>query len=257
MTTLSDPEGRPTIMDFCREISERIYPVGRLDYLSEGLLIMTNDGEFAHMVAHPSFEINKVYEVKVFGAVNQALLKKLQKGVEIDGQLAKPQLVRIVKQLRQKTWLEFRLQEGRNREIRRICEAAGLTVDKLKRVAIEGLSIEGIAPGKMVYFQKHQLLKLLGMNSDGSKTAKVIKFFSSKKTVKLSKRKNQVQVKRATPADSADFAVFRKENYYETVKALKEKKRLEKEKQRQERKAIRAKKDTFQEDIDSSSSHSK
>ncbi len=223
MTTLHDPEGRKTIMEFFKELTERVYPVGRLDYLSEGLLLVTNDGEFANMVAHPRFEVTKVYEVKVFGAVNQALLKKLQRGVEIDGSLAKPQLVRIIKQLPQKTWLEFRLQEGRNREIRRICEAAGLTVDKLKRVAIEGLTIEGIAPGKVRYFQKNQLLKLLSMNPDGTRSETALKFVSSKKTVKLSKRKNSVQIKKATPADSEVFTMFRREKYFETTKLLKQK----------------------------------
>lgn len=223
MTTLDDPEGRPTVMDFCKEVSERIYPVGRLDYLSEGLLLMTNDGDFANMVAHPSFEVTKVYEVKVFGAVNQVLLRKLQKGVMIDGSLAKPLMVRIIKQLHQKTWLEFRLQEGKNREIRRICEAAGLTVDKLKRVAIEGLTIQGIAPGKICYFQKSQLMRLLSMNTDGSRKDDAIKFQSSKKTVKLSKRKNSVQLKNATPADSEIFQMYRKESYFETTKILKQK----------------------------------
>ena len=81
MTTLSDPEGRATIMDYVKEISERIYPVGRLDYLSEGLLLLTNDGETANMIMHPSYNITKVYEVKVFGAVNDAILKKLRNGI--------------------------------------------------------------------------------------------------------------------------------------------------------------------------------
>lgn len=234
VTTVNDPEGRKTVMDFFKELTERVYPIGRLDYLSEGLLLMTNDGEFANMVAHPSFEITKIYEVKVFGAVNQALLKKLQKGVMIDGALAKPQMVRVVKQLPQKTWLEFRLQEGRNREIRRICEAAGLTVDKLKRVAIEGLTIQGIAPGKIHYFSKPQLMRLLGMNPDGSRSKETLKFVSEKKTVRLSKRKNSVQIKNATAADSELFEIFRKDKYYETTKLLKEKKVLEAKAQKEE-----------------------
>ncbi len=223
MTTLNDPEGRPTVMDFCKEVSERIYPVGRLDYLSEGLLIMTNDGDFANMVAHPSFEVTKVYEVKVFGAISQGILRKLQKGVMIDGVLAKPLMVRIVKQLRQKTWLEFRLQEGRNREIRKICEEVGLTVDKLKRIAIEGISIQGIAPGKICYFQRSQLMRMLGMNNDGVKVNGTIKFHSEKKTVRLSKKKNSMQVKNGTAADSEIFRMFRKESYFEATKILKQK----------------------------------
>ena len=83
VTTLNDPEGRKTVMDLVREISERIYPVGRLDYLSEGLLLLTNDGELANKIMHPSHEVVKVYEVKVFGAVNETILKKLRDGATL------------------------------------------------------------------------------------------------------------------------------------------------------------------------------
>ena len=83
MTTLNDPEGRKTIMDFVREIGERIYPVGRLDYLSEGLLILTNDGDFAQRVIHPSEGIEKIYEVKVFGHVSVDILRKMMRGVQL------------------------------------------------------------------------------------------------------------------------------------------------------------------------------
>ena len=139
MTTLNDPEGRKTVMDYLGDITERIYPVGRLDYLSEGLLLLTNDGEFANHIIHPSGNITKVYEVKIFGAVNSDILKSLRKGVQTEVGFLKPQSVRVIKQLNSKTWLEFRLTDGKNREIRRLCEAVGLTIDKLKRVAIGGL----------------------------------------------------------------------------------------------------------------------
>jgi 23S rRNA pseudouridine2605 synthase len=154
VTTLDDPEGRKTVMDLCKEVSERIYPVGRLDYLSEGLLILTNDGEVANMIMHPSHNIQKVYEVKIFGAVSLPILSKLREGFVIEGTKVRPEAVRVIKQLKTKTWLEFRLREGKNREIRRICEAAGLTIDKLKRVAIANLSVDDIRPGSYMFITK-------------------------------------------------------------------------------------------------------
>ena len=163
MTTISDPEGRKTVMDLCKEVTERIYPVGRLDYLSEGLLLLTNDGNLANLVMHPRFNVTKVYEVKVFGAVSLAIQKRLREGVELDDGFVKPFSVRVIKQLPTKTWLEFRLIDGRNREIRRICEACGLTVDKLKRVAIEGLTIDGIKPGGYRFVTKKFILDALNM----------------------------------------------------------------------------------------------
>src|SRR5690606_30516075 len=90
LTTVSDPEGRPTVLDLLYGVKQRIFPVGRLDYLSEGLLILTNDGDLANMIMHPKFEVEKVYEVKVFGYVNEALLQKIRKGVMTEEGLLKP-----------------------------------------------------------------------------------------------------------------------------------------------------------------------
>lgn len=223
MTTVKDPEGRQTVMDLVSFVPERIYPVGRLDYLSEGLLIMTNDGEVANMIMHPRHNITKVYEVKVFGAVTAGLLKKLQLGVHIDGDHVRPHSVRVIEQLPNKTWLEFRLGEGKNREIRRICEAVGLTVDKLRRVAIEGLSVEGIPPGKCVFYTRKQLMKALGLDDKGRKLVVSNKFISPKKTIDL----NRKAPKSGTPADDRGFQVFRKGTYYQTIKTLKERKAAE------------------------------
>ncbi len=219
MTTLSDPEGRPTVIDFFKDLNERIYPVGRLDYLSEGLLIMTNDGQVANTIIHPRYEVVKTYEVKVFGLVNADLLRKLRKGVLLEDGFVKPLSVRVIKQLPAKTWIEFRLGEGKNREIRRICEQLGLTVDKLKRVAIGNLSIENIAPGRVVYFNKHDLLKQIGIEEDGTKRKDVQVFVSKKASVK-SKRLDR---KEGTLADNEAFKIFRKETYFDTAKSLQKK----------------------------------
>ena len=159
MTTVNDPEGRRTVIDLCQEINERIYPVGRLDYLSEGLLVLTNDGEFAHQIIHPSNKFTRVYEVKISQVIDEKLLKKLREGITYKGVTVKPKSVRLIKRLPTKTWVEFSLGEGKNREIRRICRKHDLRIDKLKRVAIGGLSIKGLPPGKFSSYTKKQLLK--------------------------------------------------------------------------------------------------
>ena len=236
MTTLSDPEGRKTIMDFCQEVSERIYPVGRLDYLSEGLLILTNDGELSNMIMHPRFEVTKVYEVKVFGAVTEAMLKNLRAGALVDGEFLKPKAVRVIKQLKGKTWLEFRLNDGKNREIRRLCEAYGLTVDKLKRMAIEGITVDGIAPGSIRYSTKKLMLEALGIDSDGRKV-RSMEYFSGKKSVDLKKR-----IQSCSRADDEGYAKYRKDTYFESIDAIRKskalKKKMELEKEREEREKL-------------------
>ena len=225
MTTLNDPEGRETVMDLVKDVSERIYPVGRLDYLSEGLLIMTNDGELANMVMHPKFNVQKIYEVKVFGSVTETILNKLRAGAYLEEGFVKPTSVRVIKQLPTKTWLEFRLNEGRNREIRRLCEAVGLTVDKLKRLAIGGLSVEGVAPGKYRLMSKQQMLNFIGLNADGTlmkKEANADGFISTKKTIDLKKRRPQP----GTVADDEAFVKFRRETYFDSLKQIHENKAM-------------------------------
>jgi 23S rRNA pseudouridine2605 synthase len=216
MSTASDPEGRTTVLDLCKEVSERIYPVGRLDYLSEGLIILTNDGELANMVMHPRYNVVKTYEVKLFGLLNEALLRKLRAGANIEGEFIKPLSVRVVTQLEAKTWIEIRLGEGKNREIRRLCEAVGLTVDKLKRVAIGGLSIEGIAPANYRFYSRKQLMESVGIGTQAP-----VGFFSSKKTI-ASKRLGRQD---GPVADAEGFRKFRRETYYGHIKKLEDDKK--------------------------------
>jgi 23S rRNA pseudouridine2605 synthase len=215
VTTVSDPEGRKTVMDLM-PIKTRVYPVGRLDYLSEGLLLFTNDGDLAHKIMHPSFEVIKTYEVKIFGKINDVILKKLRTGTSGPDGTLKPKSVRVVEQLPNKTWLEFRLGEGKNREIRRICEDAGITIDKLKRVAIGNLSIDGIQAGKWEYLTKSQLFKSLGVTKDGSIRTDSAEYDSLKKTIDV-KKSNRRQ-KEAKFADAKEFSRYRKDEYYTTIK---------------------------------------
>lgn len=227
MTTLSDPEGRPTVMELIYGVKQRIFPVGRLDYLSEGLLILTNDGDLANMIMHPKYEVEKVYEVKVFGHVNEAILSRIRRGVMTEDGLMKPKSVRVIEQLPNKTWLEFRLNEGKNREIRKICDAVDLTVDKLRRVAIEGLNIQSLPVGQYMFTTRKELLKALGLNDHGEKV-RDRRFVSAKKTLNVTKVAKIVSTT-AKPADDKRFQAFRKENYYETVRSIKETKMREAE----------------------------
>lgn len=216
VTTVSDPEGRPTVLDLCSGINTRVFPIGRLDYHSEGLLLMTNDGELANKVMHPKYRVTKVYEVKVFGVVPNELINKLRKGFRFEDGLCKPKSVRVIKFLRNKTWLEFRLQEGKNREIRRLCEACGLTIDKLKRIAIEGLSINGIAPGKWNLITKKQLYKKLGFNQNGEPLPERPEYRSPKKSAKKSRKRGSF-----LRADRKEYYAYRKENYQGTMQRRK------------------------------------
>ena len=218
VTTLIDPEGRKTILDLIPTVKTRVFPVGRLDYLSEGLLILTNDGELANQIMHPSFEVEKIYEVKIFGVVNDYILSSLRRGVWLPEGFAKPKSVRLIKQMPGKTWLEFRLNEGRNREIRRICEAVGVTIDKLKRVAIENVNIENMAPGQFDFITKKKLLQLLGMDAAGNRINH--KPFMSATPTQTLKRKYQ---DRNSLATHRAYQNFRKENYYQTIEKLKDK----------------------------------
>jgi 23S rRNA pseudouridine2605 synthase len=210
VTTVSDPQGRDTVMDLVREVSERVYPVGRLDYLSEGLLILTNDGEVANTIMHPRHEVIKVYEVKIFGVLDPQMLYKLREGVTVEGELLKPLSVRPLKQLDNKTWVEIRLAEGKNREIRRICEALGITIDKLRRVAIGNLTINGIAPGRYVYLSKRDIYNGLNLKSD---------YFSPKKSITIKARKSSD--KKMVNDDS--YRKYRKDTYNSVMRSYAEK----------------------------------
>ena len=192
----------------------------KLDYLSEGLLLFTNDGDLANQIMHPSFGVTKTYEVKIFGKVNDVLLRRLRNGVTVDGQFLKPKSVRVIEHLPNKTWLEFRLDEGKNREIRRICEACGVTIDKLKRVAIGNLNVHQMKSGSWEYVTKNDLLKLIGITKDGSKRKDYEEYQSPKKTIDV-KKFSKIQ-KSAKPADAREFSRYRKDEYYETLKLQRE-----------------------------------
>jgi 23S rRNA pseudouridine2605 synthase len=133
VTTMKDPQGRPVVNDLLKGVRERVYPVGRLDYNTEGLLLMTNDGELANRLAHPRHEVEKEYMVRVRGGVLPDQIRRLSEGVELDDGMTAPAVVRLVRESENNTWLSIAIHEGRYRQVRRMCEAVGLTVVRLKR----------------------------------------------------------------------------------------------------------------------------
>jgi 23S rRNA pseudouridine2605 synthase len=158
ITSLTDPEGRPTVMDYIKGIKHRIYPVGRLDYHSEGLLLLTNDGEFAHSVLHPSVKIPKTYHVKVSGILDEGALEKLRRGVVLDDGPTAPAAVKRLGPTRggDNEWLEITIHEGRKRQVRRMMERVRHRVMKLKRVSINGISLGELKPGQWDYLTQRE-----------------------------------------------------------------------------------------------------
>lgn len=162
ITSVTDPRGRRTVMDLVADklpAGERIYPVGRLDYATGGLLLMTNDGELANGLLHPAGEINKTYECAVRGSVNAVKLRQLSEGVRLSDGMTAPAKARQIKRGRD-TVIEITIHEGRNRQVRRMMQAVGLEVVWLKRVGFAGLDLQGLRPGESRSLTKAELSRL-------------------------------------------------------------------------------------------------
>ncbi len=145
VTTVSDEKGRKCVTDLVKDAPVRLFPVGRLDMNSEGLLLMTNDGEFANRLTHPSYHVNKTYRVTVKGDVVDEKIIQLKEGIMLDGEKTLPCDCFVAERKSDRTVLIFIIQEGRNRQIRRMCEAVGLEVLRLKRTEIAGVKL-GMLP---------------------------------------------------------------------------------------------------------------
>jgi 23S rRNA pseudouridine2605 synthase len=145
VTTMSDEKGRKCVTDLVKDAPVRLFPVGRLDMNSEGLLIMTNDGEFANKLTHPSYHVNKTYRVTVKGDVVDEKIIELKEGIMLDGEMTLPCDCFVAERKPDRTVLIFIIQEGRNRQIRRMCEAVKLEVLLLKRTEIAGVKL-GMLP---------------------------------------------------------------------------------------------------------------
>lgn len=160
LTTMSDEKGRRCVADLIRDIDERVYPVGRLDRDSEGLLLLTNDGAFANHIMHPKKHVNKVYRVSVRPNINDEQVKKLESGVLIDGRMTAPAQVRVVTREEGRSVLEVVIREGRNRQIRKMCDHVGLEVARLKRIAIGAVKLGGLKSGSYRDLTDFEIKKL-------------------------------------------------------------------------------------------------
>lgn len=160
VTTVSDPEGRATVMDRFRDYPVRLFPVGRLDYDSEGLLLLTNDGDLMNKVLHPSFEIQKSYLTKVSNNVSDPEIRMLRKGVIIDGKLTSPAEVRLIRHDTFSTDLLITIHEGRNRQVRKMVEAIGHQVVRLKRVRFGPVQLGDLPSGMWRKLTDEEIKKL-------------------------------------------------------------------------------------------------
>ena len=159
VTTLSDEQGRKTVAELVRDCGARVYPVGRLDLDSEGLLLMTNDGALMQHLIHPSGEIDKVYQVSVYGSV-QGCAARLASLTDLEGETIRPARVEVLRQTQQTAELSITIHEGKNRQIRRMCAACGLTVKCLRRVREHTLELGDLPTGKWRYLTQEEVKAL-------------------------------------------------------------------------------------------------
>jgi pseudouridine synthase len=162
VTTRSDPQRRRTVLDLLQGVREYVYPVGRLDYDSEGLLILTNDGDLAASLTHPSHGVPRVYEVQVLGAPDARDLERLARGVTVEGRRTRPAGVALVPGARAGATLRITIREGRNRQVRKMLEAIGHPVDRLRRVAIGPIRDAKLRVGQWRDLTAEEVIRLRG-----------------------------------------------------------------------------------------------
>ncbi|MCC7201933.1 MAG: rRNA pseudouridine synthase [Nitrospirae bacterium] len=166
ITSMKDPEGRPVVTELLKGVKARVVPVGRLDYDTEGLLILTNDGDLAHSLMHPSHEITKTYLAKVKGVIEDSAIEKLRKGVKLREGLTAPATVNKLKKTDANCWVEITVHEGRYRQVRRMLEEVGYPVIKLIRVTYGPLALGNVPLGKYRHLTPDEV-KLLKDESTG------------------------------------------------------------------------------------------
>ena len=158
VTTASDPQGRPTVVQLVDEVPERIVPVGRLDADTTGALLLTNDGALAHRLAHPRYGVEKVYEVDVDGQPSAEAIRRLEAGIELDDGVTAPAQARVLQPSR----IELTLHEGRKHQVKRMCLAIGHPVRRLHRARYAGLTLEGLQPGQWRELEPSEVERLRG-----------------------------------------------------------------------------------------------
>lgn len=160
VTTLSDPEGRSVVTDLLHDVPARVYPIGRLDLTTSGLLLLTNDGALANRLAHPSHQVDKTYLVRVRGMLTAEAMRSLEQGVALDDGMTAPARVDRVRRSGGHAWFELTIHEGRNRQVRRMCETLGLPVSRLMRIRYAFLTLDDLAPGQYRHLNADEVARL-------------------------------------------------------------------------------------------------
>ncbi|MDR3349447.1 MAG: rRNA pseudouridine synthase [Acidaminococcales bacterium] len=162
VTTLSDPEGRTSIGDYVKDLPERVFPVGRLDYNTEGALLLTNDGELSQLLTHPKHKVSKTYRVGALGIISEQILDRLRIGIELEDGMTAPAALSLVEYLPEKgmTVFDITIHEGRNRQVRRMCDAIGHCARALKRTKFAGLSLAGLKRGGVRELDESEVARL-------------------------------------------------------------------------------------------------
>jgi len=164
ITSVKDQFGRPTVLDLLKEISTRVFPIGRLDYDTEGLLILTNDGELTYKITHPRHSIDKTYRALVRGEVNGDDIKIFERGMAIEDYVTAPAKMEIVRYSKGNSVIDITIHEGRNRQVRKMCSAIGHDVIRLRRIKIGDIGLGGLKTGEWRYLKDSEIryLKKLG-----------------------------------------------------------------------------------------------
>ena len=167
MTTMSDPQGRDTVAELVKEEPFRLVPVGRLDFPTEGVLLMTTDGELANRLLHPRYKVPKSYYVKLGGRPTEEALDRMRKGIALEDGRTKPALVEVLESQPRRTWIEIILTEGKKRQVRRMCEAIGHRPLRVVRTSFSTIECDGLRPGQYRYLGQAELAgiyKIIGMS---------------------------------------------------------------------------------------------
>ena len=166
VSTVKDPEGRPTVMDLLKNLKWRVYPVGRLDFDAEGLLLLTNDGDLTYHFSHPKFSIPRSYLVKIRGVPEEERLARLKRGVRLEDGNAKAVSVQVFRQREKNSWIQVVVTEGRNRLVKRMFSAIGYPVLKLKRVGFGPIQLGDLRIGQYRYLTAEETTKLRQISSE-------------------------------------------------------------------------------------------
>jgi len=160
VSTMSDPEGRPTVRELIADVGARVYPIGRLDFATSGVLLVTNEGAFADGLMHPRRAVPKTYVLKVKGTMEERDVERWRRGVKLEDGMTLPAEASLIRHEEDKTWLELTIREGRNQQIRRMGDATGFRVMRLARTAFAGITSEGLRPGQWRHLTRDELVAL-------------------------------------------------------------------------------------------------